>query len=142
MRRGTFHPQQAKQLLQHARSMRREPAPAEKKLWSRLRGGQLDGFRFRRQHPIAGFIVDFYCPAIALIVELDGDSHFEPGAEDEDASRTEQIERTNAKVLRAEVFEQIDAVLAAILTECHLRRARCDSGNPSPPPSPLSGERE
>ena len=58
-----------------ARQMRRRPTPAEDLLWKRLRGCQLARFKFYRQHPIDRFIVDFYCPAAALVVEVDGDVH-------------------------------------------------------------------
>jgi lysyl-tRNA synthetase class 2 len=56
-------------ILHHARRMRREPTKAEWLLWQRLRGQQLGGYKFRRQHPIDGFIVDFCCPEVKLIIE-------------------------------------------------------------------------
>ena len=56
-----------------ARRMRREPTPTEKRLWSRVRNHRLGGFKFRRQHWLGSFILDFYCPEAALVVELDGD---------------------------------------------------------------------
>jgi len=55
--------------------MRSNPTPAEALLWSRLRRRQVEGMKFRRQHIIAGFIVDFYCPALTLAVEVDGPIH-------------------------------------------------------------------
>ena len=55
--------------------MRAAPTPAEARLWASIRGRQLEGWKFRRQHVIAGFIVDFYCPEIALAVEVDGLVH-------------------------------------------------------------------
>lgn len=57
-----------------ARQMRKNPTPAEKELWKRLRGKQL-GVRFRHQHIILGFIADFYCPSKKLVIELDGEIH-------------------------------------------------------------------
>ena len=57
---------------QRARELRREQSPIERKLWAQLRRKQLHGLKFRRQHPIGRFIVDFYCPAHKLIVEIDG----------------------------------------------------------------------
>jgi very-short-patch-repair endonuclease len=62
-------------LLERARAMRQNPAPAEKKLWACLRDRQLGGFKFRRQQPVAPYIGDFFCAACKLVVELDGDSH-------------------------------------------------------------------
>jgi len=58
-----------------ARRMRREPTPAEHRLWQRLRRKQILGFRFRRQHAIDRFIVDFYCAEAHLVVEVDGPIH-------------------------------------------------------------------
>ena len=55
-----------------ARQLRSNLTEAEIRLWSRLRRKQLDGFRFRRQQPIGPFIVDFFCPAAKLVVEVDG----------------------------------------------------------------------
>jgi very-short-patch-repair endonuclease len=61
--------------LSLAEQMRREPTPAEAKLWFHLRAGRLNGLHFRRQQVIDGFIVDFYCHAAGLVVELDGSVH-------------------------------------------------------------------
>ncbi len=49
--------------------------PAEAHLWQHLRGGQLNGYEFRRQYPMGRFIVDFYCPRLKVIIEVDGDTH-------------------------------------------------------------------
>src|SRR5436305_1375175 len=103
------------QALSRARDLRREMSPAEKKLWARLRGGQFP-FKFRRQHPIAPYIADFYCHSCRLVVELDGDSHSERVAHDE--ARTKFFEANGYEVLRFEnpdVFERTDAVLEEIL---------------------------
>mgnify|MGYP001770978009 FL=1 len=58
-----------------ARQMRREPTPAEDKLWQKLRHKQILGYKFRRQHTIDRFIVDFYCGEARLVVEVDGEVH-------------------------------------------------------------------
>ncbi len=63
--------------------MRRNPSLAEARLWSQLRYRQLAGLKFRRQHIIAGFIVDFYCPELRLAVEVDGPHHQLQRSEDE-----------------------------------------------------------
>jgi very-short-patch-repair endonuclease len=65
-------------LRDRSREMRKEMSPAELELWSRIRGNQMCGLRFRRQHPIGIYIADFFCPCKNLVVEVDGDSHFEP----------------------------------------------------------------
>src|SRR3546814_5127644 len=61
--------------LENSRRLRRDMTDAEQKLWQQLRGGQLDGLKFRRQHPIPPYIADFCCVSEKLIVELDGSQH-------------------------------------------------------------------
>ena len=85
--------------------MRRHPTQAEAQLWSRLRGRQLDGLKFRRQHIIAGYIADFYCPAIHLAVEVDGPHHQRQRQQDE--FRSEVLAQCGVRVVRVSV----DAVM-------------------------------
>src|SRR5438874_1604545 len=73
-------------LLDRAREMRKNLTSAELRLWSYLRGDQLYGFRFRRQHRIGVYIVDFYCSAGTLVVEVDGDTHADSEKKDENRS--------------------------------------------------------
>ena len=68
---------QAPPLLDYARAMRRDPTPAEGKLWHKLRNHRLGGLKFRRQMPVGPFIADFYCSSAKLVVELDGVSHMD-----------------------------------------------------------------
>ncbi|MFD0738934.1 endonuclease domain-containing protein [Lysobacter koreensis] len=96
-----------------ARELRRESTDAEHKLWRHLRGGQLGGLKFRRQHPIPPYIVDFYCDAAKLVVELDGSQH----TEENDRVRTRFLEARGLKVLRFwdnDVLMQTQAVFEAI----------------------------
>jgi very-short-patch-repair endonuclease len=58
-----------------AKRLRREMTPSERRLWAALRRNAIDGFHFRRQQVIAGYIVDFYCDAAKLAIELDGSAH-------------------------------------------------------------------
>jgi very-short-patch-repair endonuclease len=122
--------------------MRHEPAPAEKKLWWCLRAHRLNGFQFRRQHAVCGYVVDFYCPAARLVVELDGESH--EGREEYDERRTRALCEDGLRVIRfvnTDVFENLDSVLEMILAECEAG-AVVNRKNPPPRPSPLStGER-
>ncbi len=102
-----------------ARQMRHDPTPAEKVLWELIRNRNLLGFKFRRQHPIDRFIVDFFCAEAHLIIEVDGSSH--DYTQDEDALRTAFLESRELRVLRfrneqviehlTDVREQIERVL-------------------------------
>jgi very-short-patch-repair endonuclease len=101
---------------EHARQLRREMTPAEKKLWLRLRAGEMFGVKFRRQHPVEPYIVDFCCPPCRLIIEIDGDTHADAAARD--AARTERIEELDYRVIRftnKDVHENLDGVLDTIL---------------------------
>ena len=107
------------QVQQRARELRQEMTPAEKLLWSRLRSKQLNGLKFRRQHPLGPFIADFYCAAHRLVVEVDGDIH-DLQAE-RDAARTEQFEQHGYRVIRfrnEQVLNNIEDVLTAIKAAC------------------------
>ncbi len=99
-----------------AKELRRELTPAEKKLWARLRNGQLNGFQFRRQHAVGTYIVDFFCAKAKLVIEVDGDTHAEQI--EYDAQRTTWLnEQKHYRVLRFtndEVHRQIEAVIRAI----------------------------
>jgi len=108
-------------LLTHARELRREMTPQERKLWYALRGKQLRGLRFRRQHPFPPYILDFYCHSHKLVVELDGGQHNEPANVDYDQQRTAWIESQGLRVLRFwnnEVDKNLDGVLDAIVEAC------------------------
>ena len=99
--------------------MRREPTEPERRLWQKLRRKQLDGYKFRRQHPIGRFIVDFYCHEAKLVVEVDGDSH--AFQEAYDAARTAWLEAQGLRVLRFDnqtVMKNLDGALELILAIC------------------------
>ena len=98
--------------LGKARELRREATDAERRLWP-LRSSQLDGVKFRRQHPIPPYIVDFYCDAARLVVELDGSQH----TEEADRARTRFLETKGLTVLRFwdnDVLLQTEAIIEAI----------------------------
>jgi len=104
-----------------AKELRKQATPAEKILWEQLRNRQLHGLKFRRQHPLGAFIVDFYCPAQRLVIEIDGDIH--QYQKEEDQARTNQIEERGFKVIRFwndEVENNLDMVLEAIKESCDL----------------------
>ena len=102
---------------ERARFMRQNPTPAERILWRRLRHKQVGGFRFRRQHPIGQFIVDFYCATARLVIEIDGSIHDAPEQREYDAARQAHLEEIGLRVLRfsnAEVINETDAVVEII----------------------------
>ena len=78
------------ELEQAARAMRRQPTRAEDVLWGALQKKQVAGLKFRRQHPVGRFVLDFYCPSHKLVVEVDGGVH--DAQQDRDAARTEALE--------------------------------------------------
>ena len=77
--------------VERAREMRRENTRAEKRAWSQLKDRRTLGLKFRRQVPIDGYIVDFYCHEIRVIVEIDGGVHNRPGQAEWDAKRNERL---------------------------------------------------
>ncbi len=79
-----------------ARALRSSATDAERKLWSVLRAGQINGHKFRRQVPIGRYIADFVCPSHKIVVEADGGQH----APDVDAERTRFLESQGYAVLR------------------------------------------
>jgi very-short-patch-repair endonuclease len=96
-----------------ARRLRLTPTDAETRLWSRLRKKQLDGFGFRRQHPLGPYVADFVCAEARLIVEVDGGQHAE-----EDDTRTRWLEGRGYRVIRfwnSDVLANTEGVLLAIL---------------------------
>ena len=94
--------------------------PAEKRLWTALQNKQLDGLRFRPQHPVGRFILDFYCPACKLVLEIDGDIHdLQP---ERDQERTEHLTAYGYHVLRFRnetIFDDLPAVLETIRKTAH-----------------------
>jgi very-short-patch-repair endonuclease len=103
------------ELIRRAQTMRRNMTPAEARLWEGLRGRQLSGLRFRAQHAVGPFILDFYCPAQRLVIEVDGPVH--QGQQDEDCMRTEHLAAYGYRVLRFsndEVLEDLGSVLLRI----------------------------
>ena len=100
--------------LQRARHLRRDMTPAEKLLWSHLRGRRLEGFKFKRQEWVGPYVADFYCWEAKLIVEVDGSQHQERSGYD--AARDAWLSKQGIEVLRFwnnEVLGATEAVLTA-----------------------------
>jgi very-short-patch-repair endonuclease len=127
------------------RSLRNNMPPAEKLIWQRIRGRQIEDCKFRRQYSIGVFVVDFYVPELKLVLEIDGESHFVEGAKEYDDERTAFLESKGTQVLRftnQQIYEELDAVLERITeTIRYLRQAELVVQESTPPhPSPCKGE--
>ncbi|MEW6678402.1 MAG: endonuclease domain-containing protein [Pseudomonadota bacterium] len=124
-----------KDILAYARDLRGQQTDAEQLLWQILRAKRFLGLKFRRQHPVGRYILDFYCGELKLAIELDGGQHAEHQAYDQD--RTRFLEEQGIHVLRYwnnQMLGETEAVLETIHQEVMGRR-------PSPPaPLPLAGE--
>jgi very-short-patch-repair endonuclease len=104
----------------HARQLRTAMTDAERRLWQSLRLRQFSGYKFRRQHPLGHYVVDFACLEVKLVIEVDGGQHGE--RQDYDASRTEWLRKKGFRVVRFwnhEVMNDIEAVQAVIWKALH-----------------------
>jgi very-short-patch-repair endonuclease len=98
-------------MVGRARDLRQSGTTPEQLLWTALRNGQIGGLKFRRQHPIGPYVVDFYCHSAGLVVELDGMSHDDKILQD--AEKTKHLEGQGLQVLRVmneDVMGDLDAV--------------------------------
>ena len=139
--RHRFHPI----ILARSREMRHSQTAAEATLWIHLRNRKME-FKFRRQHPIERFIIDFYCPEVKLCVEIDGESHLEPRQQEYDAARTKYLESLGCTVIRfanEEVRFNILGVIQTISENCEYLKTKSNSAprEPLTLPSP-QGERD
>ncbi|VAX07879.1 hypothetical protein MNBD_GAMMA25-1134 [hydrothermal vent metagenome] len=110
---GLNNPKRTKPTRQKLRKNQTEP---EKRFWSWVRAKQL-GVKFRRQHGLGKYIVDFYCTELSLVVELDGDSHFTPEGIAHDAIRSKFINSHNIKIIRftnEQIMKGKEAVLVTL----------------------------
>ncbi len=99
------------------RELRRQLTIAEARLWNHLKDSSLRGRKFRRQHSIGPYILDFYCPGERLAVELDGAAHDHEVAQDRDAIRTRFLQSAAIRLVRfenREVIENLEGVLVVI----------------------------
>jgi len=107
----------------HARRLRREQTPFEALLWSILRDRQLQGYKFRRQHPIPPYVADFACPAAKLVIELDGRIHDD--LIERDANRDAVLEEQGWQVVRFSNAQLMRNRLEVIQTVLHLVQSSC-----------------
>ena len=116
------------EIERRARELRAHMTAAEERLWQAIRGKQIDGLRFRAQHPVGRFILDFYCPARKLIIEIDGESHDEQL--DRDSERSAILESYGYLVVRfsnAEVHSGLADVVDRIRTAAASRTHESES---------------
>jgi very-short-patch-repair endonuclease len=108
-------------LKEFSRHLRKNSTIGEVRLWMYLRRNGIMGHTFYRQKPLGRYIVDFYCPRVRLVVEVDGDYHFEKEQMMDDEKRQKVLEEFQLNFLRfteAECVKEIDAVLQSI--ECYI----------------------
>ena len=109
-------------LTSRARALRRDPTPAEKKLWYEFLRDL--PWKFTRQKPLGRYVADFYCSSARLVIELDGDSHYTDDAQRYDDSRTALLQAEGVRVIRftnKDVHETFEAVCAQIERELKTR---------------------
>ena len=125
-------------LTEKARENRKNPTPAEQKLWFEvLQNKRLNNLKFTRQKPLDKYIVDFYCAALMLAIEIDGDTHAEQRQYDE--TRTRRLNRLGVAVIRytnAEVMNNLEGVYEDLLKRVAERQSATSSTPLNPP---LSG---
>lgn len=113
------------------RRLRSDITGPEMRLWSKLRARQLKEVKFRRQHGIGPYIVDFYCPEQSLVIEVDGDSHADPEQIEKDQRRDRYLQFIGLRVVRYrndDIMNNLEGVLEDLQT-------RAASGSTSPCPS-------
>lgn len=110
------------EIHRRAKELRKNMTESEKLLWTEIRNRKLNGFKFRRQHPIDIFIADFYCHEIKLVIELDGNIHDSEENKEYDEGRTAELGYLGVKVIRftnEEVINSMNEVLARIKVFCN-----------------------
>lgn len=127
-----------------ARRLRRNQTEEEKQLWRALRAGRFAGFKFRRQHPLETYYLDFFCPTALLAVELDGFHHGLPQQQGHDVARRELLKKLGIEELRFwnhQWRDNREGVLMTIWDALH-RRTGCvqiirkEENNQFVPPDP------
>ncbi|MCE5270586.1 endonuclease domain-containing protein [bacterium] len=112
-------------LIHLSRDLRSRPTDSETRLWQRLRRKQINGVQFYRQKPLGNYIVDFYAPAAALVIEVDGGQHLEPEQAEKDKIRDEHLRSRGLLVLRfdsRQVLLETEAVVQEIARKVEERK--------------------
>ncbi len=114
-------PSTTRRKISFCKKLRQEQTEAEFLLWRRLKAKRFLGLKFRRQHPLPPYILDFYCPELNLCIELDGYFHAFDGADQKDKKRQNFIESKGIKVIRypnTYIKQNLDDVLEDIAAKC------------------------
>jgi len=122
-------------LITKAKENRKNPTPAEKKMWYEILNSNKTGYRFLRQKPISNFILDFYCPKLLLAIEIDGDTHAQQVKYDQNKTRT--LNKLGIKTIRytnREVLNNLEGVYLGLIHKLEIRAREL-----KPPRPPLSG---
>ena len=117
--------------MDRARVLRKKATEPERVLWRHLRNRRFAGYKFRRQHPFHGYVLDFYCASAKLAIELDGGGHNYRAGQIRDRTRSQFLARHGVVVLRFwnhQVRQELDSVLRAIWIALQERQ----QDNPSP----------
>jgi len=127
--------------IEKARALRRIMSPPEVRLWAILRSAP-NGIRFRRQHPIGPFVLDFYCPRAKLAIEIDGMAHDMGDRPQRDVSRDRWLSEQGIATMRvpaSDVFQRLEIVVEMILEQAAFPLHHPADG---PPPHALHREDE
>jgi very-short-patch-repair endonuclease len=109
----------------NAEKLRKYQTESEYILWEQLKNKKLGGIKFRRQHPICRFVVDFYCHSSKLVIEIDGGIHKDTKVKENDKNRQAEIEELGLKVIRfsdSDVLFNTTKVLEEILAEVQIQK--------------------
>ena len=105
------------QIFSNAKKLRGNQTEAEEKFWYAVKDNQIEGYKFRRQHPLSIYIADFYCHALKLVIEIDGGYHLSEEQQLLDKKRTTDLEFQGLKVIRftnEEIISNLEEVLSKI----------------------------
>ena len=112
----------SREIIEKARFLRNNLTLAEKRLWEKINNEKIQGLKFRRQHPLKSYIIDFYCVKLKLAIEVDGSNHFKKRQSEYDRERTYELNELGITEIRfnnEEVFKNIDAVINKIEVVVH-----------------------
>jgi very-short-patch-repair endonuclease len=128
------------QRLEVARALRASGTSAEEVMWRVLRGRQLDGMKFRRQHPFGPYVLDFYCPSARLAIEIDGEVHLNETQQMRDQDRDKYLSAGGVTVIRVS-NDDVLSDLRSVLQRIRSSAGQPNSLDPPRPPSPARLER-